>query len=63
MPATVEDAISETEKLGHSYIALHDKGVRVNEMRIEESRGKETGMTETRPPCDVRGTRKREERI
>lgn len=62
MPATVEDASSETEKLGHSYIALHDKGVRVNEMGIEESRGKETGMTETRP-CDVWGTRKREERI
>lgn len=62
MPSTVENASSETEKLRHSYFALHDKGVRVNEMGIEKSRGEETGMTDTRL-CDVWGTRKREERI
>lgn len=60
MPSTVEDASSETEKLGHNYIALHDKGVRVNEMGIEKSRGKETGMTDTRP-C-VHGGQEREKR-
>lgn len=44
MLSTVEDASSQAEKLGQSYIALHDKGVRVNEMGIVKSRRKEAGM-------------------
>lgn len=62
MPSTVEDASSETEKLGHGYTALHEKGLRVNEMGIGKSRGKETGMTDT-SPCDVWGQERERERI
>lgn len=49
MPSTVVDVSSEAEKLRQSYIALHDKGVRINEMGIEKSRRKEAGMTKARP--------------